>query len=60
VILPADRRNWPKWAEEAYQERAAIMAVLGHLPIWLAEKNAELDVRKTAELERDEIWQHTT
>jgi hypothetical protein len=51
VVLPADRRNWPAAWHEKYAERAAIMAVLAHMPIWKAEKEAELDVRKIAETE---------
>jgi hypothetical protein len=51
LVLPPDRRNWPAAWYEKYAERAAIMAVEAHLPIWLAEKNAELDIRKIAEIE---------
>jgi hypothetical protein len=51
IVLPADRRKWPKIWYEKYCERAAIMTVEAHLPIWLAEKKAELDVRKIAETE---------
>ena len=46
MILPADRRKWPAEWYELYQERAAIMAVEGHMPIWKAEREAESDIRK--------------
>lgn len=47
--LPTDRREWPAYWYELYQERAAIMAVEGHMPIWKAQKEAERDIRKLAE-----------
>ena len=46
--LSPDRRQWPPEWYELYQERAAIMAVEGHMPIWKAEKEAEADIRKIA------------
>lgn len=48
MILPPDRRHWPADWYELYQERAAIMAVEGHMPIWKAEQEAEQDIRKVA------------
>lgn len=48
MILPADRRQWPASWYELYTERAAIMAVDAHMPIWKAEKEAEADIRKVA------------
>jgi hypothetical protein len=46
--LPADRRNWEPFWYELYTERASIMAVDAHMPIWKAEKEAEADIRKVA------------
>ena len=49
--LPTRRLDWPQEWLELYQERAGIMAVLGHMPIWKAEKEAEQDIRRVAERE---------
>lgn len=51
MLLPANRTQWPAEWYELYTERAAIMAVEGHMPIWKAEKEAEADIRKLAKQE---------
>lgn len=49
MILPASVRDWPVWARDAYEERAAIMEYDARLPLSVAEAEAERMVRVQAQ-----------
>ena len=46
--LPANIADWPKQAHEEYEERAAIKEYQGNLPRPMAEREAEIEIRKLA------------
>lgn len=46
MILPANRRAWPRHALDAWAERAAIREYLGRMRRPDAEREAEADVRR--------------
>lgn len=48
MILPASVRDWPVWARDAYEERAAILEYDAKLPLSVAEAEAERMVRQEA------------
>lgn len=50
--LPPNRARWPNWAEEEFNERAAIREFQGNVPRDVAEYHAEVEIRKLA-LSRD-------
>ena len=49
MTLPASVRDWPVWARDVYEERAAIMEYDARLPLSVAEAEAERMVRAEAE-----------
>ena len=45
MTLPTDRRDWPQWALDHWEERAAIIEYCGGRPREEAEREAESVVR---------------
>ncbi len=48
MILPAHLADWPPLWRERFEERAAIKEFSANLPRPMAEREAEIDIRKLA------------